>query len=62
MLYTYFVVGLFFWWQADRQIQADENLNVGGSTASVALIHSLDTPPQPWYSSKIISITSVHIG
>lgn len=50
------------WLHVDRRIQSSKSLNVGGSTASVALLHSLDSPAQPWYSSKLLSITSIHIG
>lgn len=50
------------WLHMDRRIQSSKVLNVGGSTASVALLHSLDSPTQPWYSSHMLSITSIHIG
>ncbi|KDN52782.1 protein serine/threonine phosphatase 2C [Tilletiaria anomala UBC 951] len=51
------------WLVADRMIQADKGrLDIGGSTASVALIYSLDTPAVPWYSSKLVSITTAHVG
>jgi protein phosphatase PTC6 len=46
----------------DRRIQSSKTLNIGGSTASVALLHSLDSPAQPWYSSQLLSVTSIHIG
>ena len=50
------------WLVADRQIQGDASLDVGGSTASVALLHSLDTPSQPFYSSSHVAITIAHLG
>ena len=50
------------WLHMDRCIQSSKALNVGGSTASVALLHSLDSPMQPWYSSQLLSVTSIHIG
>ncbi|KAE8249051.1 hypothetical protein A4X13_0g5360 [Tilletia indica] len=50
------------WLIADRTIQANDNLNVGGSTASVALLHSLDVPAVPFYSSKLVGMTAVHVG
>ena len=51
------------WLVADRIIQSDkQNLDVGGSTASVALFHSLDTPAVPWYSSKLVSVTTAQVG
>lgn len=50
------------WLHTDRCIQSSKALNVGGSTASVALLHSLDLPATPWYSSQLLSVTSIHIG
>ncbi|PWN42012.1 protein serine/threonine phosphatase 2C [Ceraceosorus guamensis] len=50
------------WLMADKEIQQSEQLNVGGSTASVALLHSLDVPATPWYSSRLLSITTAQIG
>ncbi len=52
------------WLVADRIIQTEPEgtLDVGGSTASVALLHSLDMPAVPWYSSKLVSITTAQIG
>jgi len=50
------------WLHMDRCVQSSKALNVGGSTASVALLHSLDLPAQPWYSSQFLSVTSIHIG
>ncbi|KAK0541382.1 Protein phosphatase 2C 6 [Tilletia horrida] len=48
--------------QADRLIQRNDDLDVGGSTASVALLHSLDVPAVPFYSSKQVGMTVVHVG
>ncbi|CAD6912969.1 unnamed protein product [Tilletia laevis] len=50
------------WLIADRTIQANDDLNVGGSTASVALLHSLDVPAVPFYSSKLVGMTAAHVG
>lgn len=50
------------WLHMDRRIQSSKALNIGGSTASVALLHSLDIPATPYYSSQLISVTSIHIG
>lgn len=50
------------WLHMDRRIQSSKVLNVGGSTASVVLLHSLDLPATPWYSSQLLSITSIHVG
>ncbi|KAK0553993.1 Protein phosphatase 2C 6 [Tilletia horrida] len=50
------------WLIADRVIQLNDDLNVGGSTASVVLLHSLDVPTVPFYSSKQVGMTAVHVG
>lgn len=50
------------WLVADRQIQSSPELDVGGSTASVALLHSLDMPSIPWYSSEFVGLHVAHVG
>ncbi|SJX65423.1 related to protein phosphatase 2c [Sporisorium reilianum f. sp. reilianum] len=50
------------WLVADRQIQSSPQLDVGGSTASVALLHSLDMPSVPWYSSEFVGVHVAHVG
>lgn len=50
------------WLVADRQIQSSTKLDVGGSTASVALLHSLDMPCVPWYSSEFVGVHVAHVG
>ncbi|KAJ1018113.1 hypothetical protein NDA16_004980 [Ustilago loliicola] len=50
------------WLVADRQIQSSPKLDVGGSTASVALLHSLDMPSVPWYSSEFVGVHVAHVG
>ncbi|EPQ28069.1 uncharacterized protein PFL1_04396 [Pseudozyma flocculosa PF-1] len=50
------------WLHTDRLIHSDPQLDVGGSTASVVLLHSLDTPTQPFYSSSSLFLTTAHIG
>ncbi|SPO30335.1 related to protein phosphatase 2c [Ustilago trichophora] len=50
------------WLVADRQIQSSPKLDVGGSTASVALLHSLDMPSIPWYSSEFVGVHVAHVG
>ncbi|SNX87595.1 related to protein phosphatase 2c [Melanopsichium pennsylvanicum] len=50
------------WLVADRQIQSSPQLDVGGSTASVTLLHSLDLPSVPWYSSEFVGIHVAHVG
>ena len=50
------------WLVTDRQIQSSPQLDVGGSTASVALLHSLDMPSVPWYSSEFVGVHVAHVG
>ncbi|CDW96530.1 hypothetical protein [Sporisorium scitamineum] len=50
------------WLVTDRQIQSSPQLDVGGSTASVALLHSLDMPCVPWYSSEFVGVHVAHVG
>lgn len=50
------------WLVADRQIQSTPQLDKGGSTASVALLHSLDMPSVPWYSSDFVGLHVAHVG
>lgn len=50
------------WLVADRQIQSSKTLDVGGSTASVILLHSLDMPTAPWYSSEHVGLNVAHVG
>lgn len=46
----------------DRQIQQNEEYVGAGSTASVLLVHGLDQPNTPWYSSAYLSLTVLHVG
>ncbi|WFD32692.1 hypothetical protein MSPP1_003742 [Malassezia sp. CBS 17886] len=46
----------------DREIQQNDAYVGQGSTASVVLLHSLDRPAAPWFSSEYISISAVHLG
>ncbi|PWY97843.1 protein serine/threonine phosphatase 2C [Testicularia cyperi] len=50
------------WLVADRQIQTSPALDVGGSTASVTLLHSLDMPGVPWYSARYVGLYVAHVG
>ncbi|EST08684.1 Protein phosphatase 2C (PP2C)-like domain protein [Kalmanozyma brasiliensis GHG001] len=50
------------WLVADRQIQSNPTLDVGGSTASVALLHSLDLPSTPFYSATHLALHVAHVG
>ncbi|KAL4400531.1 Protein phosphatase 2C 6 [Malassezia pachydermatis] len=46
----------------DREVQQNEQYYGAGSTASILLVHGLDMPAKPWYSSESISLTTIHIG
>lgn len=46
----------------DRQIQQNEQYAGAGSTASVLMVHSIDQPFAPWYSSAYVSVTVLHVG
>lgn len=48
--------------QIDREVQQNEAYDSAGSTATVLLLHSLDEPVSPWYSSEYVMLTTVHVG
>ncbi|WVQ96512.1 hypothetical protein IAU59_003617 [Kwoniella sp. CBS 9459] len=49
--------------QADKQILVEnEKAQRCGSTASLALLHSLDGPAQPYWAAKKLAITVAHCG
>ncbi|GAA5998563.1 hypothetical protein JCM5350_003854 [Sporobolomyces pararoseus] len=49
--------------QADNQVLASEVTGKSGSTATIALLHSLDLPHSfPYYASSLISLTVAHLG
>ncbi|XAO27625.1 hypothetical protein I312_106483 [Cryptococcus bacillisporus CA1280] len=49
--------------QADREILTSiEHSDRCGSTASVALLHSLDSPSQPYWAAKKLALTIAHCG
>lgn len=48
--------------QIDREVQQNEAYDSAGSTATVLLLHSLDEPVSPWYSSEYLMLTTVHVG
>lgn len=49
--------------KADTQVLADESTGKSGSTATVALLHSLDLPHSfPYYAASLISLTVAHLG
>ena len=48
--------------QADRNLAVDGIAETCGATASVALMHSLDSPATPFFASKKLSLTVAHCG
>ncbi|KAI5452240.1 Protein phosphatase 2C 6 [Naganishia albida] len=48
--------------QADQLVLSREDTRRCGSTASVALIHSLDEPVQPFYAAQRVSLMTAHLG
>lgn len=51
--------------QADCHVCADAEMKKkgGGSTATIALLHSLDLPySHPYYASSLLSLTVAHLG
>lgn len=49
--------------QADNAVLADPSTGKSGSVATVALLHSLDTPSAlPYHSSSLLSLTIAHLG
>ena len=54
-------VRLFFP-QVDRNLEAEAAAKVCGSTASVAILHSLDSPSTPFFLAQSIALTVAHVG
>ena len=48
--------------QVDRNLQAEAAAKVCGSTASIAILHSLDSPSTPFFLAQRIALTIAHVG
>ncbi|KLO07588.1 protein serine/threonine phosphatase 2C [Schizopora paradoxa] len=48
--------------EADRILSEGHEAKTCGATASVALLHSLDSPSTPFYAAKTIGLTVTHVG
>ncbi len=48
--------------QVDRNLEAEAAAKVCGSTASIAILHSLDAPATPFFSAQKIALTVAHVG
>ncbi|KAJ6574994.1 phosphatase 2C-like domain-containing protein [Mycena capillaripes] len=46
----------------DRHLSADSGAQSCGATASVAILHSLDSPATPFFSSQKLALTIAHCG
>ncbi|KAJ7783663.1 phosphatase 2C-like domain-containing protein, partial [Mycena maculata] len=48
--------------EVDRNLSADSMAQSCGATASVAILHSLDSPATPFFSSRKLALTVAHCG
>ncbi|KAJ6621618.1 phosphatase 2C-like domain-containing protein [Mycena sp. CBHHK59/15] len=48
--------------EVDRNLSADQMAQSCGATASVAILHSLDSPATPFFSSQKLALTVAHCG
>ncbi|KAF8739338.1 hypothetical protein AX14_009910 [Amanita brunnescens Koide BX004] len=48
--------------EIDRHLSSDEMAQSCGATASVAILHSLDSPATPFFSAKTLALTVAHCG
>ncbi|KAI0307920.1 phosphatase 2C-like domain-containing protein [Multifurca ochricompacta] len=48
--------------EVDRNLEAEAAAKVCGSTASIAVLHSLDAPSTPFFSAKMMALTVAHVG
>ncbi|KAJ7169766.1 phosphatase 2C-like domain-containing protein [Mycena filopes] len=48
--------------EVDRNLSADNGAQSCGATASVAVLHSLDSPATPFFASQNLALTVAHCG
>ena len=48
--------------QVDRNLSSEPAAKTSGSTASVAIIHTLDAPFRPFFSAEKVALTVAHVG
>ncbi|KAI0067790.1 protein serine/threonine phosphatase 2C [Artomyces pyxidatus] len=48
--------------EVDRHLETEPAAKVCGSTASVAILHSLDAPSTPFFASQKLALTVAHVG
>jgi len=48
--------------EVDRNLEAEAAAKTCGSTASIAILHSLDSPPTPFFSAQRMALTVAHVG
>ncbi|KAI0255683.1 hypothetical protein BJV78DRAFT_1172487 [Lactifluus subvellereus] len=48
--------------EVDRTLGAEAAAEVCGSTASIAILHSLDSPSTLFFSAQKMALTVAHVG
>ncbi|KAF8807704.1 protein serine/threonine phosphatase 2C [Phlegmacium glaucopus] len=48
--------------EVDKNLSADDTAQSCGATASVAILHSLDSPATPFFSAQKLALTVAHCG
>ncbi|KAI0004218.1 phosphatase 2C-like domain-containing protein [Russula compacta] len=48
--------------EVDRNLEAEAAAKVCGSTASIVILHSLDSPSTPFFSAQRMALTVAHVG
>ncbi|KIJ68572.1 hypothetical protein HYDPIDRAFT_146853 [Hydnomerulius pinastri MD-312] len=48
--------------EVDRNLSIESEAKMCGATASVAILHSLDIPDRPFFSSQKLALTVAHVG
>ncbi|KAL0951351.1 hypothetical protein HGRIS_008055 [Hohenbuehelia grisea] len=48
--------------QVDRNLSSDPVAQKCGATASVAILHTLDDPPVPFFAAEQVALTVAHVG
>lgn len=50
------------YFEIDRNLEAEAAAKVCGSTASIAILQSLDSPSAPFFSAQRVALTIAHVG
>ena len=62
LVFRHMIVYFHTFFTTDRNLSIDPAARKCGATASVAILHSLDSPAAPFFSSKKIALTVAHCG